>query len=234
MDRKSDPAVPIVQAPTEPAEKAEPKAVQHRYALRRLLLALWLLGLVPLFAALHTHVPGNPFHRCMIGTALLALPTVAAFWLLGRDANRTVRVWRIVFVVWMLLLAPFLINIADGLAEEGWPTGRFNRSIARVLSMFLTVSIPSYVAGVFAALKLPRLTGLLAIVAGIVALSSSATLFDATAPIPGLRFHLVSILDVVALGAKSVTYLAIPMGVALVVGGAMTLRSARARTPTTP
>jgi hypothetical protein len=74
-----------------------------------------------------------------------------------------------------------------------------------------------------------RLAGALALLTGLLYLVNSVFLFRATAPAKGLRLQFESVLDLFLLGAQLVSYVAIPVGVALLVGGSLTFRAARLR-----
>jgi ACR3 family arsenite efflux pump ArsB len=154
---------------------------------------------------------------------------VAALWFLGRERQRTLSVWRIVFVVWALLLLPLLISVADGLATEGWPRGRFNKAIARLLILILITTIPAFLTSLCALTRTYRLASALALVTGLAYLVNGVLLIRATAPAKGLRLRFESVLDLILFGAQMASYLSIPVGVALTVGGIMTFRAARAR-----
>src|SRR5664279_3357027 len=134
---------PPPAAATEPRLKAPLPIGERSLRLRKIVFALWALAFVPVFAALRTVLTASPVWRSLIGTAVFSAPAVAALWFLGREKNRTLGVWRIVFVVWALLLLPLLLSVADGLAAEGWPRGKFNRAIARLLVSILILTIPA-------------------------------------------------------------------------------------------
>jgi hypothetical protein len=212
---------PALQAPTPSGEPS--------LRLRKILFVLWALAFVPLFAALRTVLPASPAWRSLIGTAVFAVPAVAALWFLGREKQRTLSVWRIVFVVWALLLLPLLLSVADGLATEGWPRGRFNKAIAHLLILIFVATIPAFLTGLCALTRSYRLASALALVTGLAYLVNGVFLIRATAPAKGLRMRFESVLDLILFGAQMESYLSIPMGVALTVGGIMTFRAARAR-----
>jgi hypothetical protein len=73
------------------------------------------------------------------------------------------------------------------------------------------------------------LTGGLALVSGLVSMVDGYLLIRAAAPSKSWSFKLVDILDIVLFGTKVASRIAIPIGIALLVGGLMTLRAARAR-----
>src|SRR6266540_2628468 len=122
---------PVPATTTDPGLQAPLPLGEPSLRLRKSLFVLWALAFVPLFAALRTVLVASPAWRSLIGTAVFSAPAVAGLWFLGRERQRTLHVWRIVLVVWALLLLPLLLSVADGLAAEGWPRGRFNKAIAR-------------------------------------------------------------------------------------------------------
>lgn len=199
-------------------------ADERRLVLRKILFVAWALALMPLVAALHSFLDVRPLYRSLVGTGVFAVSAVAALWFLGREKHATLRAWRVFFVAWTILVTPLLVTIAHGVAKEGWPSGRFNRPIAHVLTLILTLSIPAFLTGLCALVRSYRIAGVLAIVAGLASIVSGAFLFRATAPIKLLPRAFQDVLDVIAFGAKVETYLAIPVGIALIVGGLMTLR----------
>ena len=142
-------APPPAAAP-KPGLQAPLPIGESSLLLQKILFGLWALAFVPLFAALRTVLTAPPVWRSLIGTAVFSAPAVAALWFLGREKHRTLRVWRIVFVVWALLLLPLLISVADGLAAEGWPRGRFNKAIARMLISVLILTVPAFLASLCA------------------------------------------------------------------------------------
>jgi hypothetical protein len=154
---------------------------------------------------------------------------VAALWFLGREKQRTLQVWRIVFVVWALLLLPLLLSVADGLAAEGWPRGRFNKAIASMLVSILILTVPAFLTSLCALIRTYRVASALALVTGLAYLVNGVLLIRATGPAKGLRLRFESVLDLILFGAQMGSYLSIPMGIALTVGGIMTFRAARAR-----
>jgi hypothetical protein len=216
-------------AVTEPALQVPSPIGERSLRLRKILFVLWALAFVPLFAALRSHLNTSPGLRSLIGTAVFSAPAVAALWFLGREKHRTLRVWRIVFVVWALLLLPLLLSVADGLAAEGWPRGRFNKAIARLLISILILTVPAFLTSLCALVRTYRLASALALVTGLAYLVNGVLLIRATAPAKGLRLRFESVLDLILFGAQMGSYLSIPIGVALIVGGIMTFRAARAR-----
>ncbi len=199
-----------------------------RRLLRRSLFALWALSYVPIVVAVRSRLPAAPFRRSLLGAAAFWVSAVAGFWLLGRQRNRTLLVWRVVFALLAMFLVPLLLTIAVGVADQGWPSGRFNRPIAHVLTLVLGVSIPAFLLGLLALLRMYRVAAVLALLTGLDLLALAIPLLRATSPIKIFPIHLDRLLDVVAFFAKLVSYLAIPIGVAFVAGGIMMFRAAQA------
>lgn len=201
---------------------------ERRLVLRRTLFAIWAMAFVPLFAVLHSHLPGPPLPRSLIAAGVFCATAAAALWFLGWEKHPRLRAWRLIFVLWAILLLPLLLTVSAGIAEEGWPRGRFNRTTARVLLMVVTLSIPAFLTGVCALIRTYRLAGVLALAAGLVSLVDGVLLLKTTARVRLSTLELSSVLDILAGGAKLEGYLAMPAGIALIVGGIMTFRAARA------
>jgi hypothetical protein len=221
-------------ATTQPDSLAPSPAEVRNLGLRRLVLVLWAIGFVPLFAALRSLLHASPLYRSLMGTGLFWAPALAALWFLGGEKQRTLRAWRIVFVLWAVLLTPLLLTIVDGIADEGWPRGRYNRTTANVLLMVITMTVPVLLTGLCALLRTYRSAGVLALVAGLAGLVDGVLLLQATSRVRPSAVPLTSVLNILAVGSKMESYLAIPMGLALIVGGTMTLRAVRARAAPRP
>lgn len=218
-------AVPVTTVPV-----GRPLAPEPRYLLlRRIVFVVWALGLPPLYAALRTRLPGAPLPRCLVAAAIFWVTAVAALWLLGRERQRTLRAWRVGFVVWGMLLLPLILTMADGLAAEGWPAGRFNRQIAHILTLLLVLTVPAFLTSLGALLRAYRTTAALAAATGLAYVVNGVLLLRATAPAKGLRLQFQSVLDLVLFSAQIASYASIPVGVALVVGGIMTFRAVARR-----
>ena len=200
----------------------------RKLGLRKIVFVLWMIAFVPLFAALRSHLHLPPLYRCLVGTAVFCAPAVAALWLLGREKQRMLFAWRIFFLLWLILLSPLLLTIVDGIAEQGWPSGRHNKPIAHLLILDLTLAVPAFLTAVCALLRTYRLASVLALVAGLVSVVDGYYLIRATAPSKGWSFNLVDILDIVLFGTKVASRIAIPIGIALIIGGILTFRAARA------
>ncbi len=215
--------------PTAAAASQEHSPSKERSLLvRKLLFVAWTIGFVPIFAALRSHGHLSPLYRSLLGTSVFCAPAVAALWVLGREQQRTLRTWRVVFLLWMVFLTPVLLTIVDGIAEEGWPRGRFNRLIANVLVMILTMTVPAFLTSLCALLRAYRLASVLASLAGLSAVADGILLLRASWHFSMRAQRLTSVLDIIGFGSKLESYVAIPVGIALVIGGIMTWRAARA------
>jgi hypothetical protein len=189
----------------------------------------WGLAFVPLFALAYSLLHVSPVHRNLIGAGIFTASAVAAFWLLGREKRPALRIWRVVFVVWALLVLPLLLNVAQGVAEEGWPRGRFNRQVAHLLVLILILTIPGFLTGLLALIRTYRLASGLALATGLTYLVDGVLLLRAAAPAQRLQLELRNVLDIILFGTQMASYLSIPMGVALIVGAIMIFRATRAR-----
>ena len=216
-------------ATTRPDPQASSPTEVGNVGLRKLVLVVWVIGFVPLFAALRSLLHAAPLYRSLIGTGLYWAPAVAALWFLGREKDRTLRAWRIVFVLWAILLTPLLLTVVDGVADEGWPRGRYNQTTANVLLMVITMTVPVLLTGLCALIRTYRWAGVLALVAGLTSLVDGVLLLQATSRVRPSVVPLTSVLNILAVGSKMESYLSIPMGIALIVGGIMTLRAVRVR-----
>ena len=165
-----------------------------------------------------------------MGGGVFFVTALAAFFLLGRDKNRGLRTYRIFLVAWAVVVFPQLFTIIDGIAQEGWPSGRFNRTIAKLLTLNLVLMAPAFLTGLVALIKLPRVAGGLALFTGLNSVVTGIFLVRAAAPITNLRRPLTTILDLIVVGTKLLGFLTIPVGIALVIVGILSIRSASSRT----
>ena len=204
-------------------------AAEPSLRLRKAVVFFWGIAFVPLFALAYSLLKLAPGHRVLVGTGVFCLSAVAAFRLLGREKRPALRIWRIVFVVWAVLVLPLLLNVAQGVAQEGWPRGRFNRQVAHLLVLILVLTIPGFLTGLLALIRTYRLASGLALATGLTYLVDGVLLLRASAPAQGLQLELKNVLDIVLFGTQMGSYLSIPMGVALIVGGIMIFRATRAR-----
>jgi hypothetical protein len=214
------------QAPPPPSPRGG-KAV----LLRRIGFVFGLLGLGTVFVLLRSQLPSDPRTRTLIGTGVLAAGGASAFFLFGKETQGKLQAWRIFFCGWGLLLAPLLITIALGVAEQGWPSGKVNRPIVRLLTWVLVATIPAFLTSLLALTRSHRLTAVLAMVSGLASLACSRSLFIETAPIKlGAMLPLDNVLHIIGFLSKLVAFASIPAGIAMVVGGCLTLRAAKRAT----
>jgi hypothetical protein len=207
-------------------------SVGRSLLLRRLAFVVGILGFAALFVALRPHLPLKPLPRSLVGASVLAVGGVAAFFLFGKEPQRRLHVCRIFFSAWALLLAPLLFTIAFGLAEEGWPRGRFNKPVARLLIWLFITTIPAFLTGLAALIRTYSLTAGLALLSGLASLGCSYFLFVETAPIKlSVMLPLTSALNILGFFSKLVAFAAIPVGIASAIAGFMTLRATRNRMP---
>ena len=208
----------------------EPSPTDERsFRLRKIVFVLWTISFVPLFAAIGSHQNVPPLRLSLIGTGVFCAPAVAALWFLGWEKQPTLRTWRFFLVAWAMLLLPLLLTVAVGFAAEGWPSGRFNKPIAHLLVLILTLTVPAFLTNLCSLIRTYRVASALALVTGLLYLVNGVLLIRATAPAKGLRLRFESVLDLVLFGSQMGSYLSIPIGIALIVGGIMTFRVARAR-----
>ena len=113
-DTASAPTTKQARTPRE-----TPPSPPRYLRLRQIGFVLWAIGFVPLYAALYSYLPVSPLHRSLIGTGVFLVSAVAAWRLLGRETDPTLRAWRIFFVMWAILLLPVLLATAEGIAAEG-------------------------------------------------------------------------------------------------------------------
>ena len=101
-----------------------------------------------------------------------------------------------------------------------------------MLISVLILTVPAFLASLCALVRTYRLASALSLVTGLAYLVNGVLLIRETAPAKGLRLRFQSVLDLILFGAQMGSYLSIPMGIALTVGGIMTFRAARARART--
>jgi hypothetical protein len=212
-----------VLAPAVSPEK-EPRLI-----LRKLLFVVGTLALVAVYGLFRHKVKTDPLYSCLVATGVWAAAAVAGLWFLGRERRPMLLAWRIAFLVLATLAFPVILNIIDGLVEFGWPSGRFNRPIGRILSMHIPLMALAFLPGLITHLRTYRVAGLFSILAGIATIVLGAYFLPATQGIRKLTIVLGDVLNNVMFGAKLESYAAIPMGVAFIVGGILVFRAARAR-----
>ena len=195
---------------------------------RKIVFVVWAIGFAPLFAVLSSFLHVAPIYRSLIGAGLFWASAAAALRFLGREKQPRLRAWRVFFVVRAMLLLPLILTVVDGIAVDGWPSGRFNRGIPEALLMIITMTVPVFLTSVFALIRTYRLAGMFALVAGLSSLVNGVLLLRASWRFNITSQHLSTVLGIIGFGSKLESYLAIPLGIALIVGGIVTLRSARA------
>lgn len=206
----------LSQAPTSPSSPRRP-----RLLVRRLAFAVGLLGLLALFAVLR---PFEPRTRTLVGAGLIAAGGVVGFLGFGKEPRLGLKAWRSFFAAWAFLLSPLLLNIAVGLAKEGWPSGKFNRPVARLLTWILIATVPAFLTGLLAVLRTYRLAAGLAVSSGLAALVCSRWLLIETTPIKlKAMLPLDNVLHIIGFLSKLVAFASIPVGIALTVGGLLIL-----------
>jgi hypothetical protein len=89
--------------------------------------------------------------------------------------------------------------------------------------------VSAFITGLCALIRTYRVAGVLAFVSGVTSIVVGAFLIRATAPFRHRSIVLGDVLNNVMFAAKVETYISIPIGIVLVVGGIMTLRAALAR-----
>ena len=221
--------VPAVTVGTEPGSSPLSPTREPRLVLRKILFVLGAMVLVFLFGMLRHRLHVDPLYSSLVGTGVLCASAVAALCFLGREKHPALRAWRIFFALRAIFLTPLILNIADGLAEHGWPGGRMNRPIAHILLLVIPLAVSAFITGLCALIRTYRVAGVLAFVSGVTSIVVGAFLIRATAPFRHRSIVLGDVLNNVMFAAKVETYISIPIGIVLVVGGIMTLRAALAR-----
>jgi hypothetical protein len=216
-------------AATEVSPLAAAPAPEPRLILRKLLFVIGTLALMAAYALFRHKVQTNPLYSSLVVSGVWAVVAVAGLWFLGRDKRPMLRAWRIFMGVCAIYLMPLLLNIGDGLAEHGWPQGRFNRQIAQILSLLIPLVAPIFVTGLVALIRLPRVAGVLAILSGASSIVLTVYLIPASKAVLHLSITLGDVLNNVMFVVKLENYAGIPMGVAFVVGGILMLLGARKR-----
>jgi hypothetical protein len=216
------PGAPTAEPPSSPT--GEP-----RLLLRKLLFVLGAVMLVFLYGMLRHRLHVNPLNGSLVGTGLFGASAVGALWFLGREKRPALRAWRILFAARAIFLTPLILNIADGLAEHGWPSGRGNRPIAHIVLLVILLAVSAFITGLCALIRTYRVAGVLAVVAGLASGVVGALLIPATASFRHRSIVLGDVLNNVMFAAKVETYISIPLGIVFIAGGIMTLRAALAQ-----
>lgn len=224
-------AAPTATAPAA-LEAASPAAQPHkepRLVLRKILFVLGSLALVALYSLFRHRLKTDPLYSSLVVTGVWCATAVAGLWFLGREKRPLLRAWRIALLVTATYFLPLILNIADGLMEFGWPSGRFNRPIAKILTLIIPLSASAFLTALVMHIRTYRVAGALALLSGIASIVLGVYLIPATQSLRHLSITLGEVLNNVMFHAKYETYAAIPMGLALVVGGILIFWTARPR-----
>lgn len=229
-DRRLAPGTaPLTGDETAPPTPASSAKDERTLRLRALAFVVWAVAFVPLFVVLRSWLsPLTPIQRSLIGAGVFCASAVAALWFLGRERRATLRAWQLAFLLWAVLFLPVLLSAAEGIASEGWPRGRHNEVVGKLLILDFTLTVPALVTSVCALIKSYRVTSAVALATGLTYLVNGVLLIRATAPSKGWWFDLGSPLNIILTGAKMGSYLSIPVGIAFVMGAVMIFRSVRA------
>ena len=209
--------------PPEAAPASEPRLI-----LRKILFVFGTLAVVALYGLFRHRLKTSPLNSSLVVTGVFCAAAVAGLWFLGRDRRLMLRVWRIAFLVRSVYLLPLILNIVDGLMEFGWPSGRFNRPIARILTLVIPLAALAFLTGLLAHIRTYRVAGVLAMLSGVTSIVLGVYLIPATKSLPP-SIALGDILNNVMFVARLERYAAIPMGVVFVLGGMLTLMAFLAR-----
>jgi hypothetical protein len=220
---------PSAATQTAPGAPPSPQITEPRLVLRKLLFVLGAVVLVLLFGMLRHRLRVDPLYASLVGTGLFGACAVAALWFLGREKHPALRAWRILFAARAIFLAPLILNLATGLAEHGWPSGRTNRPIAHIVLLVILLAVSAFATGLCALIRSYRVAGVLALASGLTSGVVGAFLIPATASFRHRSIVLGDVLNNVMFAAKVETYISIPLGIVFVAGGIMTLRAALAR-----
>jgi hypothetical protein len=224
------PAVASTGAEASPPA-AEP-VKEPRLVLRKVLFVVGTLALVAAYGLVRHRLKTEPLYSSLIVTGVWCATAVAGLWFLGREKRPMLRAWRIAFLVIATCMLPVILNIVDGLAEFGWPQGRFNRPIATILTFFIPLVASAFLTGLLVQIRTYRVVGMVAMLTGAASIVLGVKLIPATKSLMPLSITLGDVLNNVMFGAKLERYAAIPMGVVFIVGGLLTLLAARTRSQT--
>ncbi len=220
----ASPAAAATGAETSPPVMASVR--EPRLILRKVLFVVGTLAMVAAYALLRYRLKTNPLYSSLIVTGVWCAMAVAGFWFLGRERRTFLHALRIAFLVRTTYLLPLLLNILDGLVEFGWPTGRF-RPIARILSFLIPLAASAFLTGLVVHIRAFRVAGVLAILTGGASIVLGVYLLPATQSLVRLSITLGEVLNNIMFMAKLERYVAIPLGVALIVVGILMLVKAR-------
>jgi hypothetical protein len=220
---------PAAHAGSEAGPHAAESRKEPRLVLRKLLFVIGSLALVALYALFRHRLKTSPLYSSLVVTGVWCATAVAGLRFLGREERALLRAWRIGLLVTATYFLPLILNIADGLVEFGWPSGRFNRPIAKILTLLIPLSASAFLTGLVMHIRAYRVAGALAFLSGIASIVLGAYLIPATQSLRRLSITLGEVLNNVMFQAKYETYAAIPMGLALLIGGVLIFWKTRAR-----
>lgn len=200
---------------------------EPRLVLRKVLFVVGTLALVAAYGLLRHRLKTNPLHSSLIVTGVWCAAAVAGLWFLGRERRPLLSALRVALLVRTTYLLPLLLNVVDGLVEFGWPSGRFNRPIGRILSFLIPLAASAFLTGLVVHIRAFRVAGVLAILTGGASIVLGVYLLPATQSLVRLSITLGEVLNNTMFMAKLERYLAIPLGVVFVVVGILMLVKAR-------
>ena len=231
-ERTAPPAA--IASSTEAIQPAPSPAKPSRLVLRRILFLVWAISLVILYGWFRHRLKTSPFSSSLIVAGILCASSVGGLWFLGREKKGVLLGWRVFFALRAMFLVPLMLNIADGLAEYGWPSGRMNRPIAHILRLLIPLTVSTFLTGLCALIRLYRVAGVLGILSGVISIVVGGYLIPATKPFRHLTIVLGDILNNIMFAARIEAYIAMAMGTALIIGGIMMLRASRDRRTVEP
>lgn len=223
-------AAPAATTGTDASPPTAAPAKEPRLILRRILFVLGTLALLAAYALLRHRVKTNPLYSSLVVTGVWCATAVAGLWFLGRERRPMLRAWRIAFLVRATYLFPLILNITDGLIEYGWPSGRFNRPIARILTLIIPLAASAFLTGLMVHIRTYRVTGLLAMLSGVTSIVLGVYLIPATESLMPLSISIGDVLNNVMFLSRLERFAAIPLGVVFIFAGILILMTPMART----
>lgn len=202
---------------------------EPRLILRKILFVIGTLALVAVYAVFRHRLKTFPLHSSLVVTGVWCAAAVAGLWFLGREKRPMLRAWRIVFLVRAIYVFPLILNIVDGLMEFGWPSGRFNRPIGKILSLIIPLAASAFLTGLVTLIRSYRVAGVLAFLSGIASIVLGVYLIPATRSLRHLSITLGDVLNNIMFQTKYEIYVAFPMGIVFIVGGILLFGAAVAR-----
>lgn len=225
QDTAPAPATATVAETSSSAATKEPRLI-----LRKVLFVLGTLALIAVYGLYRHRVGTNPLYSSLVVTGVWGVLAVAGLWFLGREKRPMLRAWRIALLVRAVYLLPLLLNILDGLVEHGWPTGRFNRPIANILTFIIPLAALGFLTGLIMQIRTYRVAGAFAFLSGIASVVLGVYLIPVTKSIRALSITPGDVLNNVMLETKYESYATIPLAVVFIVAGVLILWAARTRT----